>query len=74
MTLLMAGLCLSVPLYAQDKPQDKLFSPRAFGRPDSLHANYLLFLPKGYDPGAAKRWPLILFLHGSASAGPMSGR
>lgn len=31
--------------------------------------NYLLYLPPGYDPQDAKRWPLVLFLHGSSMRG-----
>ncbi|MFC4809615.1 alpha/beta fold hydrolase [Paenibacillus sp. GCM10023250] len=31
--------------------------------------NYLLHLPDGYEQEAAKRWPLILFLHGSGERG-----
>lgn len=31
--------------------------------------DYLLFLPKGYDAKAEKKWPLILFLHGSGERG-----
>ena len=31
--------------------------------------DYLLFLPKGYDPKADKKWPLILFLHGAGERG-----
>jgi predicted peptidase len=30
--------------------------------------NYLLFLPEGYEQGD-KKWPLILFLHGSGESG-----
>lgn len=35
----------------------------------TITANYLLFLPDGYHPKAAKRWPLILFLHGIGERG-----
>ena len=35
----------------------------------SIHLDYLLYLPKGYDEDAAQRWPLILFLHGSGERG-----
>jgi predicted peptidase len=35
----------------------------------TLDANYLLFLPKGYNSGAEARWPLILFLHGAGERG-----
>jgi predicted peptidase len=38
-------------------------------RKQVLAADYLLFLPDGYDAGAAKRWPLILFLHGAGERG-----
>ncbi len=30
---------------------------------------YLLYLPPGYDPSGSKRWPLMLFLHGSGERG-----
>ena len=30
---------------------------------------YLLALPTGYDSGAEKRWPLLLFLHGAGERG-----
>ena len=29
----------------------------------------ILYLPPGYDAKAAKKWPLILFLHGSGERG-----
>ncbi len=38
-------------------------------RNEELEINYLLFLPKGYDASSPKRWPLILFLHGSGERG-----
>lgn len=31
--------------------------------------NYWLYLPPEYDPQAARRWPLILFLHGFGERG-----
>jgi predicted peptidase len=38
-------------------------------RQQVLSADYLLFLPEGYGADAAKRWPLILFLHGAGERG-----
>jgi predicted peptidase len=38
-------------------------------RKQVLAADYLLFLPAGYGTDAAKRWPLILFLHGAGERG-----
>lgn len=38
-------------------------------RKQVLDADYLLFLPDGYGADAAKRWPLILFLHGAGERG-----
>jgi len=34
-----------------------------------LAADYLLFLPNGYGADPAKRWPLMLFLHGAGERG-----
>ncbi len=34
-----------------------------------IQAKYLLSLPEGYDAKSAKRWPLILFLHGIGERG-----
>ena len=41
-------------------------------RKQVLSADYLLFLPEGYAVDAAKRWPLILFLHGAGERGKRS--
>jgi predicted peptidase len=35
----------------------------------SVSTDYLLFLPKGYGEDSAKRWPLMLFLHGAGERG-----
>ena len=34
-----------------------------------IKASYLLYLPKDYGKDTAKKWPLILFLHGSGESG-----
>jgi predicted peptidase len=38
-------------------------------RPQKVHLDYLLFLPKGYDAASGNRWPLMLFLHGAGERG-----
>ncbi len=43
----------------------KFFSERGPG----LSVDFLLALPEGYGADAAKRWPLILFLHGAGERG-----
>lgn len=35
----------------------------------TVGAKYLLFLPKAYGPDPAKKWPLLLFLHGAGERG-----
>ncbi len=67
--VLLALLSLTLTLPAQNKPQDKTLTPHSFERRIRLQANYLLFLPKGYDATADKCWPLILFLHGAGERG-----
>ncbi len=44
-------------------------TPHSFEHRVTLRANYLLFLPKGYEARDDKRWPLILFLHGAGERG-----
>ncbi|MEA3396168.1 MAG: prolyl oligopeptidase family serine peptidase [Chloroflexota bacterium] len=35
----------------------------------TLHLNYLLSLPRGYETESGARWPVILFLHGIGERG-----
>src|ERR1017187_706578 len=68
-SILLATVCLRVGLQAQDKPQDKSLTPHSFEHQITVRADYLLFLPKGYEPTSDKRLPLILFLHGAGERG-----
>ncbi|RJR38363.1 MAG: hypothetical protein C4576_22660 [Desulfobacteraceae bacterium] len=36
---------------------------------EEIHVKYLRFLPDGLGRDAARRWPLILFLHGAGERG-----
>ncbi len=69
LTLLATSLTLvsSMKSTRAQEPQ----SPQSFSRTitRSINANYLLFLPKGYQANGAKRWPLMLFLHGAGERG-----
>jgi predicted peptidase len=49
------------------RPAIKNLSARKFS--ETIRADYLLFLPKGYSSTSTNRWPLILFLHGSGERG-----
>ena len=35
----------------------------------SINRDYLLYLPKDYNPEQSERWPFILFLHGAGERG-----
>jgi predicted peptidase len=64
----LAALTL-IPVMARqsnDLEQAKSFSGKIRR---SVGANYLLFLPENYDANKSRRWPLILFLHGSGERG-----
>jgi predicted peptidase len=52
---------------APDRPAIKNLSAQNFSA--TIHANYLLFLPRNYSNAGAERWPLILFLHGAGERG-----
>src|SRR5262245_53225365 len=64
----MAGLVLLAivgPALSEEKA-GKQVAKKLEGK-DSL--GYLLYLPKGYDGGGKKSWPVLLFLHGSGERG-----
>ena len=49
------------------KPAIKNLSARKFS--ETIRADYLLFLPQGYDAKQTNRWPVIVFLHGAGERG-----
>lgn len=57
--------CLSF-VSAAPKPGEQ--SAQTFEK-EGVKLDYLLYLPAGYDKDEAKRWPLIVFLHGSGERG-----
>src|SRR4051794_32107284 len=62
-------LAVSTALRADDMPANqeaKTFQQRV---DHQIELKYLLFLPEGYKTDADKRWPLMLFLHGSGERG-----
>lgn len=66
-------LTLSLPLaFCTDSPEGTLRQqPQSFKREITrvVGAEYLLYLPKGYDAKDSRRWPLVLFLHGAGERG-----
>lgn len=56
---------------AQSSPDDLMQTPQTFKKKitRTVGAEYLLYLPKGYDPKGSKQWPLMLFLHGAGERG-----
>ncbi|MBM3876897.1 MAG: phospholipase [Verrucomicrobia bacterium] len=69
-TLLAVLLCLS-PLKLRAQEADTVQKAHSFEKTltRKVSLDYLLFLPKGYDAKAPKRWPTILFLHGAGERG-----
>ncbi len=67
--LLGLSACTTIPKnFPAMKPgqSDQKFS---LERKQVLAADYLLYLPAGYAVDNAKKWPLILFLHGAGERG-----
>ena len=70
MALAALTACSSTQPAARAKPASKQMAKEfTFKRTASVRMNYLLFLPKDYEATREKRWPLILFLHGSGERG-----
>ena len=68
--LLALTACTSTqPAASSAPPPAQMAKQLQFKRTAHVEVNYLLFLPKGYDAKAEKRWPMILFLHGAGERG-----
>lgn len=66
---LMAGLLLSASLTLSAASNNQMAMEFSFQQTRNINVDYLLFLPEGYRDQGAKRWPLILFLHGAGERG-----
>jgi predicted peptidase len=67
LTAALAVITTMKQAHAQDNPQ----AVKSFNKTitHTVSARYLLFLPQGYEAKGAKRWPLMLFLHGAGERG-----
>jgi predicted peptidase len=70
LALALGGLAFT-PLHAKDTMPVQNQTAQKFERKltQKVSAEYLLFLPEGYDADKRKNWPLILFLHGAGERG-----
>ncbi|GHB93763.1 dienelactone hydrolase family protein [Cerasicoccus arenae] len=65
------ALIAIAPTAAQAETELAQQSSEAFEREikKTVRAQYLLYLPEGYNADQDKRWPLMIFLHGSGERG-----
>ncbi|HVO37644.1 MAG TPA: prolyl oligopeptidase family serine peptidase [Spirochaetia bacterium] len=73
LALLWAALLLTLPSGApaagKKRPLGLSIQKQAITDGEMGYRNYLLYLPAQYDQSVTKKWPLILFLHGSEQRG-----
>jgi predicted peptidase len=64
-TALVVGLLLALPAAGADEPKEglKLLEKKTYTGPAGKTMLYRLLKPEGYD--AAKKYPLVIFLHGA---------
>ncbi len=67
--LLVLTLVHGVPAAAQEASDAQLLRQRYHSEVTGKDREYYVFLPKGYGADPARRWPLILFLHGAGERG-----
>jgi len=63
----LSAMAAPAPARADEDMQTSQQFKRKVSR--TLSADYLLFLPKGYQARSSQRWPLLLFLHGAGERG-----
>ena len=70
MALMALTACTATkPGASLNPPSTQMAKHFTFKRAASVRVNYLLYLPQAYGDQSEKRWPLILFLHGSGERG-----
>src|SRR5205807_4862459 len=62
-------LCTCLPAALADEPQPGKQAPESFEKQVTIHVEYLAYVPKDYDKDQDKKWPMIVFLHGSGERG-----
>ena len=68
--IIALALVVFVPLaMAADVPTEPGQHPQTFEKQITIKLDYLLYLPKEYSQNADKKWPLMVFLHGSGESG-----
>lgn len=65
-TLLLGGCAMSKPWTLAEGQHPQAFEKQVT---IALGMRFLLYLPKGYDRQDGRKWPLIVFLHGSGERG-----
>lgn len=66
---LLVGFTLCAARGQETMPKNQVVKSFRQKKTTTVAVNYLLFLPDGYNARGAKRWPLILFLHGAGERG-----
>src|SRR5579872_1842262 len=61
--------CMSLVALAADTPQAGKQEPQTFEKQVSIKLDYLAYVPPDYNKDQEKKWPLIVFLHGSGESG-----
>lgn len=67
--LLVAVLMLWIPSLVHSQQGDQLIRLGYESRVTEAMREYFVYLPVGYDQESAKKWPVILFLHGNGQRG-----
>jgi len=65
--LILLGLAISATAETEISRQSRQEFEREIRK--TVSADYLLYLPKGYDEEPNKKWPMMIFLHGSGERG-----
>jgi predicted peptidase len=62
-------ICLPAALAADTPVKPGEQAPQTFEKQITIKLDYLLYLPADYGKDVDKKWPLIMFLHGSGERG-----
>jgi predicted peptidase len=66
---LLCALSLTAAAQPTSMATNQIAKTFSFSNTNEVKIQYLLYLPKGYDQKADKKWPMIFFLHGAGERG-----
>ena len=69
LAIIGGAITINASTVEEQKSQQQLLRHSYKSVVDNLERDYFLYLPNGYDENSAKKWPVLVYLHGDGERG-----